>query len=190
MDLDDEERCYPQTQNVVATINVMCRLDLVKLASKCRNCEYNPKRFSAVVMRIRNPKTTALIFSSGKVVITGAKSEKLAKTAGRKFARIIQKTGFPATWAEFKVQNVVGSTDVGFPVRLEGIAKEHSSEISYEPELFPGLIFRLKEPKVVSLIFVTGKVVFTGGKTSQQIRDAFDKLYPIIAKQRKFEIRD
>jgi transcription initiation factor TFIID TATA-box-binding protein len=173
----------------VATVNVSCKLELKVIARKCRNCEYNPRRFAAVVMRIRNPKTTALIFSSGKIVITGAKSEQLAKTAARKYARIIQKAGFDARWSAglFVIQNVVGSCDVGFPIRLEGIAKEHSTDISYEPELFPGLIYRLKRPKVVSLIFVTGKVVFTGAKTSDQVKEAYDKLYPIIAKQRKYD---
>lgn len=85
-------------------------------------------------MRIRNPKTTALIFASGKLVVTGAKSEALAKTAARKYARICQRSGFEnAKWRDFKVQNVVCSCDVGFPIRLEGIAKEHQDKISVPP---------------------------------------------------------
>lgn len=106
----------PLLQNIVATVNLDCRLDLKTIALHARNAEYNPKRFAAVIMRIREPKTTALIFASGKMyiaklllfkfffkitflilrVVTGAKSEDLSKLAARKYARIIQKLGFPA----------------------------------------------------------------------------------------------
>merc|ERR1712070_350997 len=129
-----------------------------------RNAEYNPKRFAAVIMRIREPKTTALIFKSGKMVVTGAKSEEQARNAARKYARIIQKLGYPARFTEFKIQNIVASRDVKFPIRLEGLAYKHSHYSSYEPELFPGLIYRMVQPKIVLLIFVSGKVVLTGGK--------------------------
>ncbi|OBZ75826.1 TATA-box-binding protein [Grifola frondosa] len=81
--------------------------------------EYNPKRFAAVIMRIRDPKTTALIFASGKMVVTGAKSEDDSRLASRKYARIVQKLGFDAKFSEFKIQNIVGSCDVKFPIRLE-----------------------------------------------------------------------
>lgn len=66
----------PQLQNIVSTANLVSKLDLRKIALNCRNAEYNPKRFAAVIMRIRDPKTTALIFTSGKMVCTGAKSEE------------------------------------------------------------------------------------------------------------------
>nr|GMD23154.1 TATA-box-binding protein [Ipomoea batatas] len=123
----------PTLQNIVSTVNLDCKLDLKAIALQARNAEYNPKRFAAVIMRIREPKTTALIFASGKMVCTGAKSEQQSKLAARKYARIIQKLGFPA---KFK----------------------------YEPELFPGLIYRMKQPKIVLLIFVSGKIVLTGAK--------------------------
>uniref|UniRef100_A0A453JIY5 TATA-box-binding protein n=1 Tax=Aegilops tauschii subsp. strangulata TaxID=200361 RepID=A0A453JIY5_AEGTS len=90
----------PTLQNIVSTVNLDCKLDLKAIALQARNAEYNPKRFAAVIMRIREPKTTALIFASGKMVCTGAKSEQQSKLAARKYARIIQKLGFPA---KFKV---------------------------------------------------------------------------------------
>ena len=89
-------------------------------------------------MRIRAPKTTALIFSSGKMVCTGAKTEALAREAARKYAKVIAKLGFPAQFKEFKIQNMVGSCDVKFPIRLEGLAWSHGHFAQYEPELFPG----------------------------------------------------
>ncbi|KAF8590506.1 TBP-domain-containing protein [Ramaria rubella] len=154
----------PTLQNIVATVNLDCRLDLKTIALHARNAEYNPKRFAAVIMRIRDPKTTALIFASGKMVVTGAKSEDDSRLASRKYARIVQKLGFDAKFSEFKIQNIVGSCDVKFPIRLEGLAYSHGQFSSYEPELFPGLIYRMIKPKVVLLIFVSGKIVLTGAK--------------------------
>lgn len=113
-------------------------------------------------MRIREPRTTALIFSSGKMVCTGAKSEEQSRLAARKYARVVQKLGFPAKFLDFKIQNMVGSCDVKFPIRLEGLVLTHQQFSSYEPELFPGLIYRMIKPRIVLLIFVSGKVVLTG----------------------------
>ncbi|KAJ7173776.1 TBP-domain-containing protein [Mycena filopes] len=158
------EGIVPTLQNIVATVNLDCRLDLKTIALHARNAEYNPKRFAAVIMRIRDPKTTALIFASGKMVVTGAKSEDDSRLASRKYARIVQKLGFEAKFSEFKIQNIVGSCDVRFPIRLEGLAYGHGQFSSYEPELFPGLIYRMIKPKVVLLIFVSGKIVLTGAK--------------------------
>lgn len=103
----------------------------------------------------REPKTTALVFASGKMVVTGAKSEADAKLAARKYARVIQKLGFDAKFTDFKVQNIVGSCDVRFPIRLERLCMAHGTFCSYEPEIFPGLIYRMLDPKVVLLIFVS-----------------------------------
>ncbi|CAG8434327.1 1353_t:CDS:2 [Diversispora eburnea] len=161
--------------NIVATVNLDCKLDLKTIALHARNAEYNPKRFAAVIMRIREPKTTALIFASGKMVVTGAKSEDDSKLASRKYARIIQKLGFNAKFTDFKIQNIVGSCDVKFPIRLEGLAYSHGHFSSYEPELFPGLIYRMVKPKIVLLIFVSGKIVLTGAKA----------IYPVLTEFRK-----
>ncbi|PPQ75759.1 hypothetical protein CVT26_000699 [Gymnopilus dilepis] len=132
------EGIMPTLQNIVATVNLDCRLDLKTIALHARNAEYNPKRFAAVIMRIHDPKTTALIFASSKMVVTGAKSEDDSRLASRKYARIVQKLGFDAKFSEFKIQNI----------------------------LFPGLIYRMIKPKVVLLIFVSGKIILTGAKVS------------------------
>jgi transcription initiation factor TFIID TATA-box-binding protein len=175
----------PTLQNLVATVNLNCRLDLKTIALHARNAEYNPKRFAAVIMRIRDPKTTALIFASGKMVVTGAKSEDDSKLASRKYARIIQKLGFNAQFTDFKIQNIVGSCDVKFPIRLEGLASKHHNFSSYEPELFPGLIYRMMKPKIVLLIFVSGKIVLTGAKVREEIYQAFELIYPVLSDFRK-----
>nr|XP_019581399.1 PREDICTED: TATA box-binding protein-like protein 2 [Rhinolophus sinicus] len=170
----------PQLQNIVSTANLACKLDLKKIALHAKNAEYNPKRFAAVIMRIREPRTTALIFSSGKMVCTGAKSEEQSRLAARKYARVVQKLGFPARFLDFKIQNMVGSCDVRFPIRLEGLVLTHQQFSSYEPELFPGLIYRMVKPRIVLLIFVSGKVVLTGAKERSEIYEAFENIYPIL----------
>ncbi|XP_028948203.1 TATA-box-binding protein 1 isoform X1 [Malus sylvestris] len=196
----------PTLQNIVSTVNLDCKLDLKQIALQARNAEYNPKRFAAVIMRIREPKTTALIFASGKMVCTGAKSEQQSKLAARKvsveclqiginiakniviyYARIIQKLGFNAKFKDFKIQNIVGSCDVKFPIRLEGLAYSHGAFSSYEPELFPGLIYRMKQPKIVLLIFVSGKIVITGAKVRDDTYKAFENIYPVLTEFRKVQ---
>jgi transcription initiation factor TFIID TATA-box-binding protein len=159
-----DPNCYPTLQNIVSTVNLNCKLDLKQIVLKARNAEYNPKRFAAVIIRLRDPKTTALIFASGKMVCTGAKSEEQSLTAARKYARMIQKMGFNVQFKDFKIQNIVGSCGVNFPIKLDTLVREHQSFCSYEPELFPGLIYRMTTPKIVLLIFVSGKLVLTGAK--------------------------
>ncbi|XP_010685515.1 TATA-box-binding protein 2-like [Beta vulgaris subsp. vulgaris] len=175
----------PTLQNIVSTVNMDCKLDLKAIALQARNSEYNPKRFAAVIMRIREPKTTALVFASGKLVCTGAKSEQDSKLAARKYARIIQKLGFPASFKNFRIQNIVASCDVQFPIRLEGVASTHYAFSHYEPEIFPGLIYRMKQPKIVLLIFVSGKIVLTGAKVREETYTAFENIFPVLSQFKK-----
>lgn len=175
-------------RNIVSTVNLRCPLKLKTIALHARNAEYNPRRFAAVVMRLREPKTTALVFASGKMVCTGAKNEEASRTASRKYARIIQKLGFPVSFSSFTIQNIVGSSDVGFPIDLELIANKHNAYCSYEPEVFPGLVYRMMDPKIVLLIFVSGKLVLTGAKKKSDIDTAFKKIYPVLIDARKRQI--
>ena len=188
-DLGLSEPCEPeqrpQLHNVVATINVGCRLDLRDIVGKARNVEYNPKRFAALIMRIRTPKSTALVFNSGKIVVTGAKNEANCRLAGRKFTRILQKLGYSARFTEFKVQNLVATSRTDFPIRLEGLLLKHQSFAHYEPELFPGLIYRMLKPKVVLLVFVSGQIVFTGAKEYGEIEKALRNILPVLREFRK-----
>ncbi|KAG5221257.1 TBP-domain-containing protein [Salix suchowensis] len=180
------EGIVPTLQNIVATVNLDCRLDLKTIALHARNAEYNPKvSFCSRHHAYPRPKDTALIFASGKMVVTGAKSEDDSRLASRKYARIVQKLGFDAKFSEFKIQNIVGSCDVKFPIRLEGLAYSHGQFSSYEPELFPGLIYRMIKPKVVLLIFVSGKIVLTGAKVREEIYTAFNTIYTVLCEFRK-----
>ncbi|XP_068191124.1 TATA-box-binding protein-like [Antennarius striatus] len=183
----------PQLKNVISVVNLGCKLKLMSIALKAWNIEYNPKRCPAAIMRLREPRTTALIFSSGKMVCTGAKSEQLSRLAARKHARVLEKLGFPVKFLNFTIQNMVGSCDVKFPIRLESLFLTHQKFSSYEPELFPGLIYRMVKPRIVLLIFASGKIVFTGAgskgfegvKERAVIYEAFENIYPILEAFRK-----
>ena len=183
----------PKLQNIVSTANLGCPLKLRQIALQAKNAEYNPKRFAAVIMRIKEPKTTALIFSSGKMVCTGAKSEDDSRKASRKYAKIIKSLGFKVEFKEFKVQNIVGSCDIKFQIHLNKLnlhlGRLNSNDANnkgkkyvchYEPEIFPGLIYHMNKPEIVLLIFVSGKIVLTGAKEKQEIFDAFNKIFPLL----------
>lgn len=175
----------PKVHNVVCTVDVGCRLELLRIALRLRNAEYNPQRFHAVVMRIMSPRTAALIFRSGKLVITGAKNEEAAHLACRKYCRLLQKLSFDVKFLNFKIQNMVSSCDVKFPIQIERLYSSHYQFSSYEPELFSGLVYRMVKPRVVFLIFVTGKIVITGAKSREELKEACDNLYPILKGFRK-----
>lgn len=184
----------PQLQNVVCTVNCNSRLNLKFIAMHARNAEFNPRRFSAVIMRIRSPRATALIFNSGKLVVTGCKSESDCKYSARKFLRILQKLQLQyysystIKFIQYKIENMVATVDVKFSIRLEGLAYEHDDYCSFEPELFPGLIYRMVQPKIVLLIFVSGKIVLTGGKSVDELYLAFEQIYPVLQDYRKYNI--
>ena len=191
-----EQDIQPKLQNIVSTANLGCPLKLRQIALQARNAEFNPKRFAAVIMRIKEPKTTALIFSSGKMVCTGAKSEEDSKKASRKYAKIIRSLGFPVEFKDFKVQNIVGSCDIKFQISLSKLNiylcsltggsnsnnKNKKYICHYEPEIFPGLIYHMLDPEIVLLIFVSGKIVLTGAKKRGEIYEAFKKIYPVLFK--------
>ena len=187
-DEDDEKESAIQLQNVVATVNLSVTIDLEKLSVSLSNTEFNPRRFAAVIMRIREPRTTALVFKSGKMIITGAKNIDHSKRAAKKFIQIIQRVGFNVVFRDYKVQNMTATCDMGFPIRLEGLVYAHSQQATYEPELFPGLVYKMTNPKIVFLVFVSGKVVATGAKSEEMIEEGFGNLYPYLAEFRKQSI--
>ncbi|TPP55180.1 TBP factor [Fasciola gigantica] len=175
----------PLIYNVISTANLECQIELRKLVLHVRSAEYNPKRFPGAVVRLREPRATCLVFSNGKLVCTGARSEAEAHLASRKCARIIQKIGFLARFTNFKVQNMVGLVDLRFPIRLERLTLANEQMTQYEPEIFPGLIYRIIKPRMVLLIFVNGKIVITGAKSREQMYEAMNNIYPILHNYRK-----
>ena len=163
-------------ENVVATASLEQKIDLPSIMKVFRNVEYRPRRFPGLVFRMKKPKTATLIFTTGNMVCTGAKSAKMAISAVRKVVRELKKEGFIIKRRpKIKIVNIVGTANVGGKVDLEAAAAIMDN-IMYEPEQFPGLIYRIPEPKVVMLIFSSGKTVITGGKTREQVEEAVEIL--------------
>ncbi|KAL1463270.1 hypothetical protein WDU94_015037 [Cyamophila willieti] len=172
-------------QNMVGTVSVGCPLDLNHINARVRYSEYNPGKFHGLIMKILSPRATCLTFQSGKLLIVGTKHEQDCKLATRKFAKIIQQIGYPVKYSGFKIHNIVCTCDVRFPVKLEALHHLHSQFSSYEPELFPGLIYRMVKPRVVLLIFVNGRIVITGAKCREELHEAFDNIYPVLKSFKK-----
>ena len=170
-------------ENVVASASINQRVDLIEITKKFKHVEYHPEQFPGLVFRIESPKTATLIFSSGKMVCTGAKSEELAKKAVRKVVLKLRKGGIKIKKnAIVIIQNIVASGNLGGKVHLEEAARnlDHSM---YEPEQFPGLIHRMKEPKTVILLFASGKLVCTGAKMEKHVEQEVNNLHKLLEKK-------
>ena len=169
-------------QNVVSTFSLgVSGLNLHKIALEHKCIEFNPQNFAAATIRTTNPRTTALAFASGNMVVTGSKSTLQARLAGRKYVRIFQeKMRIPVMFKDFKIQNVVASANAGFPLKLQDIADKYGLYVSFTPDLFPGLIFRSINPKLVFLCFRSGKIVITGARNVNDIKMTYESLYKNI----------
>jgi len=168
-------------QNTVATADLGTNIDLIAIFKIfSRNVEYRPKKFPGLVFRLKQPKTATLIFRNGKMVCTGAKSEKLARRAVRNVVKELRGANFIIDkFPEVVVQNMVATAHLGSKADLEAAA-DIFDNIMYEPEQFPGAVYRMDEPKVVILIFTTGNIVITGAKTEEQVTIAADKIRAIL----------
>lgn len=171
-------------ENVVASATLKQRIDLNSVVKAFPNVEYRPEQFPGLVFRLKKPKTATLIFNSGKMVCTGAKSEKQAKKAVRTVIQELKDNGILIVEkAEMKVQNIVASASLGGKIDLEKSVFSLGRTM-YEPEQFPGLIYRMVEPKVVILLFASGKLVCTGAKKESEVYDAVNKLHEILENEK------
>jgi transcription initiation factor TFIID TATA-box-binding protein len=164
-------------ENVVASATLNQRIDLKAVVKGNPGVEYRPETFPGLVFRIKRPKSAILIFSTGKMVCTGAKSEKETKRAIRKVVRELKKSGIiiPGK-AEIRVVNMVASANLSGRIELEGAAYSLGRTM-YEPEQFPGLIYRMVDPKVVILLFASGKLVCTGATKEEDVHEAVSNLH-------------
>jgi transcription initiation factor TFIID TATA-box-binding protein len=155
----------------VASTSLGIKLDLSAIAMSLTGAEYDPDRFPGLIYRLKDPKAATLLFSSGKVVCTGTKSLEQVKAQIEKAGVKIKKE------PEIEVQNVVATFDLGHNINLSAIALSLGLEkVEYEPEQFPGLVFRMDSPKVVLLLFGSGKVVCTGARKPKDVEDAVEKI--------------
>jgi len=165
-------------ENVVASTGIGTKLDLNEVIRILEGAEYNKERFPRVVYRTTNPKTAALIFGSGKIVCTGAKSIADVSSGLNKVFDKLKAMGIDIPKKpEIVIQNIVASADLHTVLNLNAIAIGLGLEnIEYEPEQFPGLVYRLSVPKVVMLLFGSGKLVVTGGKKPEDAEAAVEKI--------------
>lgn len=179
------EIALPKINNIVSTASLCCIIDLNAIANQVKNIIYNPRRFSGAICSLKEPKATCLIFKNGQIVCLGARTEEDSFTTIRKLAKILKHFGNEVKLSNFKVQNIVGSFDCQFPINIREIyLKTKSNKLQYEPELFPGLIYRMNKPKITFLIFRSGKIVLTGGKKREDIFEGFQKIRVILEKYR------
>jgi transcription initiation factor TFIID TATA-box-binding protein len=169
-----------KVENIVATVSIEQTIDLDYLDKVLPNVEYDPDQFPGLVLRLDNPKVTALVFRSGRMVVTGAKSTPDLIKAVKKIVKTLIKYDVPITSKpRIQIQNIVASANLGAEIMLEKVAFLLENTM-YEPEQFPGLIYRLTDPHVVLLIFSSGKMVITGAKSEDEVflsvRNVFLKL--------------
>jgi transcription initiation factor TFIID TATA-box-binding protein len=173
-----ESRHTIKIENVVASTAIGIEINLKQATLALEGADYDPERFPGLVYHTKDPKTAALIFRTGKIVCTGAKSiDEVHKSLENVFQSLrnigIDVKGTP----EIKVQNIVASADLHSVLNLNAIATGLGLEnIEYEPEQFPGLVYRLSDPKVVVLLFGSGKLVITGGRKLEDAANAVDRI--------------
>jgi transcription initiation factor TFIID TATA-box-binding protein len=167
-----------KVENIVASTIFAEKLDLDVIATSLEEAEYEPEQFPGLVYRLKNPKTATLLFRSGKANCTGAKNlEDVRKTVDI-IADKLKKLGVKVHKnLDIVVQNMVATADLGGELNLDEVAVAFGLEnVEYEPEQFPGLVYRVKEPKVVMLLFGSGKIVCTGGRNTEDVSLAVQDL--------------
>ncbi|PKL62182.1 MAG: TATA-box-binding protein [Methanomicrobiales archaeon HGW-Methanomicrobiales-2] len=167
-----------KVENIVASGVIAGSIDLEMVSDKIKNCELNTKRFPGAVYRIEKPKIASLIFSSGKVVLTGIRNNQDLHDGLELIMQSLKDAGVD-TYDEpqVAVTNIVCSYDMGRYINLNKVVITLNLEnIEYEPEQFPGLVYRIEDPKIVALLFSSGKIILTGGKNIEDIKRGLDFL--------------
>ena len=172
-------------QNVVASASLFVDVPLEKLATRLSNTEYNPEQFPGLVLRMTSLKITALVFSSGKIVVTGVKSEAAVPDAVKAIQKELGKANIKCTKkAEMKVENMVASGDIGLKLNLTELAFSLPTA-EYEPEQFPGLVYKVPNWHITFLLFSTGKIVCTGAKNEKEIVKSIKDLKKTLVEAKK-----
>jgi len=165
-------------ENVVASASLGVKLDLESIALALDGAEYEPERFPGLIYRLKDPKTAMLLFQSGKVVCTGGKSWKQVDTTLRIVSDLIRSTGQKIPLhPKIQVQNIVATADLQSEINLNSVAITLGLErVEYEPEQFPGLVCRIEEPRVVVLLFGSGRLVCTGARRPTDVQLAVQSI--------------
>lgn len=193
LDADTKEEELPSSmkpivRNLLVSAEYGVEFDLFSIAQKVRNAEYNPRRIQAAVIRIDEPHATALIYKVGKMVIGGTKTRDVALLAARKFGKIMKRLGYKVHLQNFQIISMVATASCNFRVGLESIASQSRQFTKYNPEVFAGLIFKIPQPKLTMLIFASGKIIFTGAKTLEELDQAAQWIMPYLQLNEKTNV--
>jgi transcription initiation factor TFIID TATA-box-binding protein len=167
-------------QNIVASVTTGEAIDLGAVVRNFPSVEYRPQQFPGLVFRLEKPKTTTLIFRSGKMICTGAKSTRHVQEAVENILQVMKERGIINHGEpRIQIENIVATATLGGDIDLEKAAY-FLGRTMYEPEQFPGAIYRMDEPNVVFLIFASGKIVILGAKREEQPTLAARRLREIL----------
>lgn len=169
--------------NVVCSFSVRCHLNLRDIAQKGFNVEFRREN-GMVTMKLRRPYTTASIWSSGKITCTGATSEDQAKVAARRYSRCLQKLGFNVRFRNFRIVNVLGTCSMPWGIMIVNFSEKYKKDASYEPELHPGVTYKLYNPKATLKIFSTGSITVTAASVAF-VQSAIEHIFPLVYEFRK-----
>jgi len=166
-----------KVENIVAMATLGIRISLESLIEHLDGGEYEPEQFPGLIYRVKDPKTATLIFSSGKIVCTGARNIEDVTTVIKRVVKILKESG-TATPKKYKIeiQNIVASAQIPARLNLDKIAIEVENS-EYEPAQFPGVVYRMKNPKATFLLFGSGKVICTGTREVGDIECAVNLLF-------------
>lgn len=186
-DDDQDQEAEPEIDivinNVVCSFSVRCHLNLRDIALKGFNVEFRREN-GMVTMKLRRPYTTASIWSSGKITCTGATSEDQAKIAARRYSRCLQKLGFNVRFRNFRIVNVLGTCSMPWGIMIVNFSEKYKKDASYEPELHPGVTYKLYNPKATLKIFSTGSITVTAASVAF-VQAAIEHIFPLVYEFRK-----
>lgn len=187
----DNDDPQPEIHNLVGTTQILTsikHLDLMKISEMLPNCCYDKQKFAAITIRINDPYCTILLFSSGKMVLTGCRTFVECMLASHFVVQFL-RNGHPGIWFQLeniKIQNIVGNVNLelknNMRMNLNAMMQECNVYCTYQKNTFPGLIYRPNNSPVVLLIFESGKIVITGGKSYQDVKEGFKNLWPCVKK--------
>jgi transcription initiation factor TFIID TATA-box-binding protein len=185
MDKSIKSKSSLKIQNIVATTSLGKEVPLTKLAKTIETTTYNPETFPGLILRVKKPKSAVLVFASGNLVCTGTKSIAQVKQVIEQVIKTLKKINIKITEKpKITVQNIVASGNINISLNLNFLALELENT-EYEPEQFPGLVYKLVEPNATFLLFSNGKLVCTGTKNNQQLEDSMTQLIKTIKEANK-----
>ena len=175
-------------KETICSANLGCKLNLKLISKKYNFAEYNPRRFNSLILRTKNPKSMALLFSNGKILCSGTNSSEDCRQSIIKYSQFLINIGYPINIKNFNVENIIAYFNFEYDLNIEKLSEKYKSECKYIPELFSGVVFKKNKSNIVYLIFISGIVCISGGKSRNDIIDAYEFILPILINFKRVNI--